>query len=104
MAAYGDHIDSIRKDFNAETGEYQVEFYFGKFNEDVIISWGKNVSLIEIKAYTFVHRLSEGHIGIMIRTDRPPSVCNLSNAPTTLIDIIYKHVKEELKDYKPKIK
>lgn len=104
MTAYGDHIDSIRKEFNAETGEYQVEFYFGKFNEDVIISWAKNVSLIEIKAYSFACRFREGHIGIIVRTDRPPGICNLSNSPSTLIEIIYKYVKKELEDYKPKIK
>lgn len=103
ISACGKHVDSINKTYNEETGEYSVEFYFGKFSEDVIITWGKNVSLIEIKAYSFSCRFNEGHIAIFVRSDRSPSICNLSNSSSTLIDILYKHIKKELDEYKPKI-
>ena len=103
MTACGKHIDDIQKTYNEETREYSVSFHFGKFAEDVEISWGKNVSVIDIKAYTFACRFPEGHIAIIVRPDKPPLMSNLSDHPTPLIDIIFKHLKRELDQYRPNI-
>lgn len=104
MTACGKHIEDIQKTYNEETSEYSVSFYFGKFSEDVVISWGKNVSVIDIKAYTFAYRWPEGHIAIIVRPDKPPLMSNLSDHPTTLMDVIFKHLKRDLDQYRPKLK
>lgn len=99
------HITMEDRKYDKATKETSVSFFFGKFMEDVVLSWGQNVSLIEIKSYSFANNWNIGNIAIVVNNDKPPMIENLlGEEGSNLSKILFKHLKRHLSQYKPKVK
>lgn len=99
------HVTMDNTEYNKSTKETSISFFFGKFMENVVITWGQNVSLIEIKSYSFSYNWNIGNIAIVVNNDKPPMIENLlGDEASTLSVILFKHLKRKLSQYKPKIK
>jgi hypothetical protein len=99
------HITMDETKYNKVTKETSVSFFFGKFMESVVLTWGQNVSLIEIKSYSFAQSWNIGNIAIVVKNDAPPMIENLlGDEGSNLSLILFKHLKRKLSQYKPKIK
>lgn len=99
------HVTMDDRKYNKVTKETSTSFFFGKFMESVVLTWGQNVSLIEIKSYSFSQSWNIGNIAIVVKNDAPPMIENLlGEEGSTLSKIIFKHLKRRLSQYKPKVK
>lgn len=99
------HVTMDDRKYNKVTKETSISFFFGKFMESVVLTWGQNVSLIEIKSYSFAQSWNIGNIAIVVKNDVPPMIENLlGEEGSTLSKILFKHLKRRLSQYKPKIK
>lgn len=98
------HIESYDRQYNTQTREYTLSFHFKRFSEVVDIVWGTNASLIEIKLRSSMTDRKTGYIAILARATAPPYVNDLHDSPSTLSNILFKHIKRELSQYHPNIK
>lgn len=102
MAKSGNHIDEILQEYNEPIDTYSVSYFFLQFKERVVISWDSTVSVISIQSFALDQRSPVGNIAIMVKLDKPPQVENLSDTPSTLTCVIFKHLKRHLSQYNPK--
>lgn len=105
MTINDNHVTAEASKYNEFTRETSVSFFFGRFMEEVVISWNQTVSLIEIKTYSFSQGWCVGNIMILVNLNEPPRIENLKeDNGSTLSNILFKHLKRHLSQYKPKIK
>ena len=105
MTINDSHVTAEASKYNEATRETSVSFFFGRFMEEVVISWNQTVSLIEIKTYSFSQGWCIGNIMILVNLNEPPRIENLmEDNGSTLSNILFKHLKRHLSQYKPKVK
>lgn len=105
MTINDNHVTAEASKYNEATRETSVSFFFGRFMEEVVISWNQTVSLIEIKTYSFSQGWCIGNIMILVNLNGPPRIENLmEDNGSTLSKILFKHLKRHLSQYKPKVK
>ena len=105
MTISDNHVTAEGSKYNESTRETSVSFFFGRFMEEVVISWNQTVSLIEIKTYSFSQGWCVGNITILVNLNEPPRIENLmEDNGSTLSNILFKHLKRHLSQYKPKVK
>lgn len=105
MTISDNHVTAEGNKYNEATRETSVSFFFGRFMEEVVISWNQTVSLIEIKTYSFSQGWCVGNIMILVNLNEPPRIENLmEDNGSTLSNILFKHLKRHLSQYKPKVK